>query len=55
MDRANKGAVVNPCPPFFRGEELSEDVIESKYYVGYEFKKHLLEIQQAIIIYCLKN
>ncbi len=53
MNRANKGAVINPCPPFFRGEELSKDVIESEYFVGYKFKQHLLEIQQAIIIYCL--
>lgn len=55
MDRANKGAVVNPCPPFFREEELSQDVIESEYFVGYQFKQHLLEIQQAILIYCMDN
>lgn len=54
MNTANKGAVLNPCPPFYRGEEVSDDVINSKYFVGYEFKKHLLEVQQAVIIYCLK-
>ncbi len=32
-----------------------EDVIESKYFVGYEFKKYLLEVQQAIMIYCLTH
>lgn len=53
MDMANKGAVLNPCPPFYRGEEVSDDVIDSEYFVGYEFKKHLLEVQQAVIIYCL--
>lgn len=53
MDKANKGAVLNPCPPFFRGEEVSADVIDSEYFVGYGFKKHLLEVQQAIIIYCM--
>ncbi|MCH5271871.1 MAG: peptide transporter [Lachnospiraceae bacterium] len=53
MDMANQGAILNPCPPFYRGEEVSEDVIDSKYFVGYEFKKHLLEVQQAIITYCL--
>lgn len=53
MDMANEGAVLNPCPPFFRGEEVSTDVIDSKYFVGYEFKKHLLDVQQAIMIYCL--
>ena len=53
MDMANEGAILNPCPPFYRGEEVSEDVIQSKYFVGYEFKKCLLEVQQAIIVYCL--
>lgn len=55
MRLANKGAILNPCPPFYRGEEVSEDVIESEYFVGYEFKKVLLEVQQAIMIYCLKG
>lgn len=53
MDMANEGAILNPCPPFYRGEEVSEDVIQSKYFVGYEFKKCLLEVQQAIMVYCL--
>lgn len=53
MNLAKKGAVLNPCPPFYRGEEVTEDVIESTYFVGYEFKKHLLEIQQAVLIDCL--
>ncbi|MGN0167052.1 MAG: ornithine carbamoyltransferase [Acetatifactor sp.] len=53
MERANEGAILNPCPPFYRGEEVTEEVIESKYFVGYEFKKYLLEVQQAIMIYCL--
>jgi ornithine carbamoyltransferase len=55
MDRANYGAVLNPCPPFYRGEEVSNQVIDSRYFVGYDFKKHLLEIQQAIIIYNLTH
>jgi ornithine carbamoyltransferase len=55
MDIANENARLNPCPPFYRGNEVSEDVIDSEYFVGYEFKKHLLEIQQAIIIYNLTN
>lgn len=53
MEKANKGAVLNPCPPFYRGEEVSGEVIDSEYFVGYEFKKYLLEIQQAVIIYCM--
>lgn len=55
MDMANENAVLNSCPPFYRGEEVSEDVIDSDYFVGYHFKKYLLEVQQAIMIYCLMN
>lgn len=55
MDTANPNALLNPCPPFYRGEEVSADVIDSHYFVGYEFKKHLLEVQQAIIIYSINN
>lgn len=53
MDMANAGAVLNPCPPFYRGEEVSKDAIDSDYFVGYEFKKCLLEVQQAAILYGL--
>lgn len=55
MDMANKNAVLNPCPPFYRGEEVSDDVIQSKYFVGYEFKKSLLAVQQAVMIWCMKE
>lgn len=54
MRLANEGAILNPCPPFYRGEEVSAEVIDSKYFVGYGFKKCLLEVQQAIMIYCMK-
>lgn len=53
MQKANMGAVLNPCPPFFRGEEVSEDVINSEYFAGYEFKKCLITVQQAILCYLL--
>ncbi|MDF2505850.1 hypothetical protein [Clostridium sp.] len=47
--------IFNPCPPFLRGEEASADVINSHYFVGYEFKKSLLYVQQAIILFCCNN
>ena len=53
MDMANVGAILNPCPPFYRGEEVSDDAIESEYFVGYGFKKCLLEVQQTVMIWCL--
>ena len=55
MNNANKNAVLNPCPPFYRGEEVASDVIDSDYFVGYHFKESLLEIQQAIIIFLMKD
>lgn len=53
MKMANSNAILNPCPPFYRGEEVSKEAISSKYFAGYNFKKYLLEIQQAILIYNL--
>lgn len=53
MNMANPNAVLNPCPPFYRGEEVSGDVIESEYFAGYEFKKNLLALQQAVIVWCM--
>lgn len=53
LGKANKNAIYNPCPPFYRGEEVAADVIDSKYFVGYEFKKTLLEVQQAILLFCM--
>ena len=47
------GACLNPCPPFFRGEEVAAAAIDRRYFVGYEFKKALIEVQQAIICYLL--
>lgn len=53
MEMANDGAVLNPCPPFYRGEEVSGEVMECPCFVGYGFKKHLLTVQQAVMLYCL--
>ena len=49
------GFCLNPCPPFYRGEEVTEEVIDSDYFIGYEFKQSLLKVQQAIMIYCLSS
>ena len=53
MELARPGALFNPCPPFTRGEEVSEDVIDSAFFAGYSFKSCLLEVQQADLLYCL--
>lgn len=53
MDLAKPGAILNPCPPFRAGEEISEACLTSPYFAGYAFKQHLLEVQQAALLYCL--
>ncbi|REE69651.1 ornithine carbamoyltransferase [Paenibacillus taihuensis] len=53
MKMTKSNAILNPCPPFFRGEEVSGDAISSDYFVGYSFKKNLLYVQLAIVLYCL--
>lgn len=55
MKLTRNSAMLNPCPPFFRGEEISEEAISSEFFVGYAFKKDLLFVQQAIILHCLLN
>lgn len=55
MKLTKKNSMLNPCPPFFRGEEVSEDAISSDYFVGYSFKTNLLYVQQAILLYCLTH
>lgn len=55
MDMANDGAILNPCPPFIRGREVSSEVIESDYFVGYGFKKNLIKIELAVLLHCMGN
>ncbi|SDR90615.1 Ornithine carbamoyltransferase [Paraoerskovia marina] len=43
------GVLLNPCPPFTRGAEVSADAIESPAFVGHEFKRVLLEVQRAVL------
>lgn len=51
MRMAQPGAILNPCPPFYCGEEVNEDAINSEFFVGYNFKASLLFVQQAILFY----
>lgn len=52
LRRCKSNVLLNPCPPFFRGEEVSSEAISSKHFVGYEFKKNLLYVHQAILAFC---
>lgn len=53
LEQANKGAIFTPVAPFFRGGDVSDDAINSDYFVGHSFKSSLLEVGQAIILYNL--
>ncbi|WP_238649925.1 ornithine carbamoyltransferase [Paenibacillus piscarius] len=55
MMQARPGALLNPCPPFYHNEEVSEEVIASPYFAGFGFKHSLLYVQQAILLYCLSH
>lgn len=46
---ADKDCIVNPCPPFTRGNEISGDIIKSQYFIGYRAKENLLHMQKAIL------
>jgi ornithine carbamoyltransferase len=55
LSTANANVLINPCPPFFRNEEISADLVGSDYFVGYEFKSNLVPVQSAIMEFCLIN
>jgi ornithine carbamoyltransferase len=42
-------------PPFHRVEKVTEDAIGSRNFAGYALKKHLLKVQQAILIFNLNH
>lgn len=49
MKMAGKECLLNPCPPFTRGHEITEEVIKSKYFIGYNAKENLLHMQKAVL------
>jgi ornithine carbamoyltransferase len=51
---AAPGALVIPCPPFDTAEELHPEVIASRYFAGYEQKRDLYTIHQAILVNLLE-
>ncbi|WBW97305.1 ornithine carbamoyltransferase [Oceanirhabdus sp. W0125-5] len=49
LKSCSKGYIVNPCPPFTRGNEVSEEIINSDRFIGYKGKENLLHMQKAIL------
>jgi ornithine carbamoyltransferase len=46
-------ALVIPCPPFDTRQEIHPDVIASPYFAGYEQKRDLYVVHQAILVHLL--
>ena len=46
-------ALVIPCPPFDTAQEIHPEVIASPYFAGYEQKRDLYAVHQAILVYLL--
>src|SRR5690625_518165 len=53
LDRAPRGVRFVPCPPFVRGREVSSDALLHSAFVGYEFKRFLLPVHQAVMVRAL--
>lgn len=49
LDLAPHGVRFAPCPPLVRGCEVSADAITHRSFVGYEFKRSLKPVQQAVM------
>ena len=45
MNLANPGAILNPCPPFYRGEEVSEEVSSAGNHMLFAAKSQKLKSQ----------
>ncbi|WP_243226362.1 hypothetical protein [Microbacterium sp. CIAB417] len=53
LDAAPRGVRLNPCPPFIRGREVSDDAVTHPAFVGHAFKRALLPVHQAVMAFCL--
>lgn len=49
LSELGKGAIFLPCPPVTRGEEVSEDAMNSELCLNYRAKEYLLHTQNAIM------
>ncbi len=55
MKKAAKGALIMHCLPAHRGEEIAEDMLESRRSVVFDQAENRLHIQKAILLHLAKN
>jgi ornithine carbamoyltransferase len=53
MDLANPGAIFQHCLPAHRGEEVTDEVIDSPASVVWDEAENRIHAQKAIIAWCL--
>jgi len=49
ISNSGREVIINPCPPFKRNIEITDDVLKSRNFIGYEFKMNLVYVQKGII------
>lgn len=49
LKKTNKGCLVNPCPPINRAHAVTDEVMNSEHFIGYEMKASLLHMQKTIL------
>ncbi len=53
--RLHKNAIFLPCPPVTRGQEVSQDAMDSVLCMNYQAKEYLLHSQNAIVEMVISN
>ncbi len=55
MDRASRGALFMHCLPAHRGEEVSDEVMDSRASMVYDQAENRLHVQKALLLMLLKG
>jgi ornithine carbamoyltransferase len=55
LKRAKKDVIVMHCLPAHRGEEITNDVIDSKYSVVFDQAENRLHVQKAILALLMED